>query len=166
MTEGQGSTEDSPALAAQVAQAEATLAGTRRGCRRTSPGNASSAQVDADEAAVNADQSSVDSADTALAGATLTSPTDGIVAAVGYTVGEQLSGSGGGGGGSGGGGGAGGSGGGSGSDGGSGSGGSGGSGSSGSSGSSDVITVVSSADVMTRAWTPAWSTRSRTATRS
>jgi membrane fusion protein, macrolide-specific efflux system len=136
VTKGQAlATEDSPTLEAQVAQAKATLAGDESRLDQDESSGASSAQVDADQAAVDADQSSLDSANTALAGATLTSPTDGIVTAVGYTVGAQVSGSGGGGGGGGG-------------SGGSGGGGSGGSGGSGSSGSSEAITVVSYDDVI------------------
>ncbi|HTS98019.1 MAG TPA: biotin/lipoyl-binding protein [Streptosporangiaceae bacterium] len=156
VTEGQTlATMDSPTLVAQVAQAKATLSSDEARLSQDESGGASSAQVAADQAAVNADQSQVDSADTALAGATLTAPADGIIAAVGYTAGEQVGGSGGGSGSGGSGGGSdGGSDGGSGSGsggGGSGSGGDGsgsGSGGSGSSGASDVITVVSSADVV------------------
>ena len=153
VTEGQDlATMASPMLVSQVAQANATLAGDQSRLSGDESSGASSTQIAADEAAVNADQSSLDSANTALAGATLTAPTDGIVATVGYTVGEQV-GSGGGSAGSDGSGGSGGSGGaGSGDDGGAGgsgdSGDSGGSGGSGSSGASDEITVVSSNDVI------------------
>jgi multidrug efflux pump subunit AcrA (membrane-fusion protein) len=137
-----------------VAQAQATLAEDQS---RLSQDEASSAvkgagevggaQIAADQATVNADQSQVESADQALSGATLTSPIDGIVATVGLTVGEQVSG------GSGGGGGGAGSGSGSGADSGSGGGGDSGSGDSGSggsdSGSSDTsITVISASDVV------------------
>jgi membrane fusion protein, macrolide-specific efflux system len=131
VTAGQNlATMESASLQAQVAQAKATLA---------------EAQIAADQATVNADQSQVDSAEAALSGATLTSPIDGIVATVGLTVGEQVSG-----GSSSGGGGAD-SGSGSGADSGSGTdSGSGDSGSGGSdSGSSDTsITVISASDVV------------------
>jgi macrolide-specific efflux system membrane fusion protein len=147
----------SPTLVAQVAQAQATLAVDQARLSQDEASGASSAQLAADQASVNADQSQVDSAEQAASGATLTAPIDGIVATVGLTVGQQISGGGGGGGsggggsggdsGSGGGGSAGngsGSGSGSGDSGGSGSGDSGGSG----SGSTDSITVVSANDVI------------------
>ncbi len=160
VTAGQNlATMESASLQAQVAQAKATLAEDQS---RLSQDEASSAvkgagevggaQIAADQATVNADQSQVESADQALSGATLTSPIDGIVATVGLTTGEQVSGgSGGGGGGSGGGADSGSAGGDSGSgDSGSGDSGSGGSGSGGSdSGSSDTsITVISASDVV------------------
>lgn len=146
VTEGQHlATMQSPTLLAQVAQAEATLAGDESRLSGDESSDASAAQIDADQAAVDADQSALDSANTALAGATLTAPTDGIVATVGYTVGDQVGGSGGSGD-SGGSGGSGDDGGGSGGSGDSGD--SGDSGGSGSSGSSDEITVVSSNDVI------------------
>jgi membrane fusion protein, macrolide-specific efflux system len=152
VTDGQDlATMQSPTLVAQVAQAKATVAGDESRLSGDESSDASAAQIDADQAAVDADQSALDSSNTALAGATLTAPTDGIVATVGYTVGEQVGGSGGGSGGSGGSAGSGGSGGSGDDGGGSGSGDSGdsgGSGGSGSSGSSDEITVVSSNDVI------------------
>jgi membrane fusion protein, macrolide-specific efflux system len=138
----------SATLKAQVAQAEATLAGDQARLSQDEASSASSAQIAADQATVNVDQSQLDTAKAALSGATLTSPIDGIVTTVGYTAGEQVSGSGGGGSGGGGGGGSGGGGGG-GDQGGGGSGGSGGGGSGGgSSGSSSSITVVSTNDVI------------------
>jgi multidrug efflux pump subunit AcrA (membrane-fusion protein) len=135
----------SPTLVAQVAQAQATLAVDQARLSQDEASGASSAQLAADQASVNADQSQVDSAEQAASGATLTAPIDGIVATVGLTVGQQISG-GGGGGGSGGGGSGGdsGSGGGGSAGGGSGSGDSGGSG----SGSTESITVVSANDVI------------------
>jgi membrane fusion protein, macrolide-specific efflux system len=147
VTQGQTlATMESASLEAQVAEAKATLAGDQARLSQDEASGASSAQIAADQASVNADQSNVDSADEALSGATLTAPTDGIVATVGYTVGQQVSGSGGGGGS-----------GGSGDSGDSGSGGSGdsgggGSGSgdsgSGSGGATDEITVVTANDVI------------------
>jgi membrane fusion protein, macrolide-specific efflux system len=122
----------SATLKAQVAQAEATLAGDQARLSQDEASGASSAQIAADQATVNVDESQLGMANAALSGATLTSPIDGIVTTVGYTAGEQVSG--GGGGGSGGGGG--------------GDQSSGGSGGSGSSGSSSSITVVSANDVI------------------
>ncbi len=147
-------TMDSPTLKAQAAQAVASLAGARSQLSQDQASGASSAQLAADQASVSTAQSQVDSANAALSGATLTSPIDGIVTAVGITAGP-LAGGGGGGGGSGGGGsgaegsGGGGSGGGSG---GTGSGGTGsggiGSGGTGSGSSTSSITVVSANDVI------------------
>ena len=152
VTAGQNlATMESASLRAQVAQAKATLAEDQsrlsqdEASAMKGAGEVGGEQIAADQATVNADQSQVDSADAALSGATLTSPIDGIVATVGLTVGEQVSGgsgSGGGGADSG-----------SGTDGGSSGGtdsGSGDSGSGGSdSGSSDTsITVISASDVV------------------
>jgi membrane fusion protein, macrolide-specific efflux system len=141
VTEGETlATMASATLKAQVAQAEATLAGDQARLSQDEASGASSAQIAADQATVNVDQSQLDMANAALSGATLTSPIDGIVTSVGYTVGEQVSGGAGGGDGSGGG------------DGGDQGGGSSGSGSggsgSGSTGSSSSITVVSANDVV------------------
>jgi membrane fusion protein, macrolide-specific efflux system len=155
VTAGQNlATMESASLQAQVAQAKATLAEDQSRLSQDEASGASSEQIAADQATVNADQSQVESADTALTGATLTAPIDGIVATVGLTAGEQVSG----GSGAGGGGADGGSGG---TDGGSGGGGDSGSGDSGSgsgegageagggSGSSDTsITVISASDVV------------------
>jgi len=141
VTAGQNlATMESASLQAQVAQAKATLAEDQSRLSQDESSGASSAQIAADQATVNADQSQVDSAYAALSGATLTAPIDGIVATVGLTVGEQVSG-----GSSGGGGGAD-----SGSDSGSGGGGDSGSGGGDSgSGSSDTsITVISASDVV------------------
>jgi membrane fusion protein, macrolide-specific efflux system len=99
VTQGQAlATMDSPSLQAQVAQAKASLAGAQSQLSQDQAGRASSAQLAADQASVNAAQSQVDSADTALSGATLTAPIDGIVGTVGLTAGQQLSGGSGGGG--------------------------------------------------------------------
>jgi membrane fusion protein, macrolide-specific efflux system len=87
----------SATLQAQVAQAEATLAGDQARLSQDEDSGASSAQIAADQATVNVDQSQLDTANAALSGATLTAPIDGIVTTVGYTVGEQVSGGGGGG---------------------------------------------------------------------
>ena len=151
VTAGQNlATMESASLQAQVAQAKATLAEDQSRLSQDEASGASSAQIAADQATVNADESQVESADQALSGATLTSPIDGIVATVGLTVGEQVSGGSGGGGGgadSGSGGGAD-SGSGGGGDSGSGSGGDSGSGGSDSGSSDTSITVISASDVV------------------
>jgi membrane fusion protein, macrolide-specific efflux system len=84
----------SATLKAQVAQAEATLAGDQARLSQDEASGASSAQIAADQATVNVDQSQLDTANAALSGATLTSPINGIVTTVGYTAGEQVSGGG------------------------------------------------------------------------
>lgn len=101
VTQGQAlAVMDSPALHAQVAQAQAGLAQDESQLSGDTGPGVSSAQLAADQAAVSADQSQVRTADQALAGATLTSPIDGIVVSVGYTAGEQTGAAAGGGGGS------------------------------------------------------------------
>jgi macrolide-specific efflux system membrane fusion protein len=144
VTEGQTlAVMDSPSLKAQAAQAAASLAGAQSQLSQDQASSASSAQLAADQASVSAAQSQADSASTALSGATLTSPIDGIVVTAGLTAGQQMSG--GGGGGSGGSDGSGGGGSGSGDSGGGDSGGGSGGTSSGSSGS---ITVISANDII------------------
>jgi multidrug efflux pump subunit AcrA (membrane-fusion protein) len=96
---------DSASLRAQVAQAEASLAGAQARLSQDQASGAGGTQLTADQASVDSAQSQLNSANSALDGATLTSPITGIVTAVGLTVGEQVSGGGGGGGASGGGGG-------------------------------------------------------------
>jgi membrane fusion protein, macrolide-specific efflux system len=121
-------TMTSPALQQQVAQAQATLDQDQSRLSQDESSGASSTQIAADQATVSADQSQVDSANAALSGLKLVSPTDGVVTAVGYTAGQQLAGSGGGGG--------------------AGGGGSGGGGGGGGSSTGSPITVVSNADVI------------------
>lgn len=129
-------TMTSPTLQQQVAQAQATLDQDQSRLSQDESSGASSAQIAADQATVSADQSQVNSANEALSGLKLVSPTAGVVTAVGYTAGQQLAGSGGGGsGGSGGGGGGSG-------------GGSGGGGGGSASGAGSAISVVSNADVV------------------
>jgi membrane fusion protein, macrolide-specific efflux system len=122
-------TMTSPTLQQQVAQAQATLDQDQSRLSQDESSGASSAQIAADQATVSADQSQLNSANEALSGLKLVSPTAGVVTAVGYTAGQQLAGSGGGG------------------SGGSGGGGSGGGGGSASSAGS-AISVVSNADVV------------------
>ncbi len=87
VTEGQTlATMNSATPVAQVAQANAALAGDQARLSQDEASGASSAQITADQASVSADQSQLDSANAALAGATLTSPADGIVATVGLTA--------------------------------------------------------------------------------
>ena len=114
-------TMTSATLQIQVAQAKATLATDQARLYQDEASGASSAELDADQASVSADESALSSADEALSGATLTSPIDGVVAAVGYTAGQQVNG---------------------------GAGGSGGGGGPGPGDSSSVITVVSASDVI------------------
>ena len=148
VTAGQNlATMESASLQAQVAQAKATLAEDQSRLSQDEASGASSPQIAADQATVNADQSQVESADAAHTGATLTAPIDGIVATVGLTVGEQVTGGSSGGGGGSGSGSDSGSGGGDGGSGGGGDSGSGGS-DSGGSGSDTSITVISASDVV------------------
>jgi membrane fusion protein, macrolide-specific efflux system len=114
-------TMTSATLQIQVAQAKATLATDQARLYQDEASGASSAELDADQASVSADESALSSAGEALSGATLTSPIDGVVAAVGYTAGQQVNG---------------------------GAGGSGGAGGPGPGDSSSVIAVVSASDVI------------------
>ena len=82
-------TMTSATLQIQVAQAKATLATDQARLYQDEASGASSAELDADQASVSADESALSSADEALSGATLTSPIDGVVAAVGYTAGTD-----------------------------------------------------------------------------
>jgi membrane fusion protein, macrolide-specific efflux system len=129
VTDGQVlATMSSPTLQEQADQANATLAQDEATLSEDQASGASSAQIAADQASIASDQAQVNAANSALSGATLVAPTGGIAATVGYTVGQQLAGSGGDGGGGGG------------------LGGGGGTGGSGSS--SPSITIVSSNDVV------------------
>lgn len=88
-------TIDSASLAADVAQAKASVADKQAKVDDDADNeDATDAQVEADQAALTAAQNQLTSAKKALAGATLTSPIDGVVASVGLTVGESVSGSG------------------------------------------------------------------------
>jgi multidrug efflux pump subunit AcrA (membrane-fusion protein) len=93
-------TIDSASLAATVAQDNATVAADQ--AKVDDDTDVSAAQLAADQAALTAAQNALSSAKAALTGAALTSPINGVVASVGLTVGEQVSGSGSGGSGSGG----------------------------------------------------------------
>ncbi len=92
-------TIDSASLAATVAQDNAAAAEDQ--AKVDDDTAATAAQLAADQAALTAAQNALSSAKTALTGATLTSPINGVVASVGLTVGQQVSGSGSGGTGSG-----------------------------------------------------------------
>ncbi len=95
VTKGQKlATIDSASLAATVAQDKATVASDEAKVDDDQTNDATAAQLAADEAAVTAAANQLASAETALAGATLLSPVTGVVAAVGFTVGESVSGSG------------------------------------------------------------------------
>ncbi len=84
-------TLDPTALAAAVAQAQATLSSDQAKLATDQADGASSAQLAADEATVAAAQSSVTAAQTSLADATLTSTIAGTVASVDLSVGQQVS---------------------------------------------------------------------------
>jgi len=85
-------TINSASLAANVAQAQATVANDQ--AKVNADTNATAAQLAADEAALAAAQNQLTSAQAALAGATLTSPITGVVASVGLSLGQSVSGSG------------------------------------------------------------------------
>jgi multidrug efflux pump subunit AcrA (membrane-fusion protein) len=87
-------TIDSASLAATVAQNRATVAEDKSRVSDDEDNAASDAQLAADKAALKAARNQLASAKAALAGATLTSPIDGVVAAVNLTVGQSVSGSG------------------------------------------------------------------------
>lgn len=86
---------DSAALAAQLAQAQATVAADQ--ARVSADSSASAAQQAADQASLAAAQQQVTGAQASLADATLTSPIAGTVAAVNLTAGQQVTSTGGGG---------------------------------------------------------------------
>ncbi|HJQ42385.1 MAG TPA: biotin/lipoyl-binding protein [Jatrophihabitantaceae bacterium] len=85
-------TIDSASLAAALAEAEATLASDQARLESDQEQSADATQVAADQAAVTAAQGQVDSARSAMSGATLRSPIDGIVASVDVAVGDQVTG--------------------------------------------------------------------------
>src|SRR5437762_3305644 len=83
-------TINSAGLAAQVAQAKATLADDQARLSTDQSANAPSAQQAADQAAVTADQAALTNANAVLSQATLTSPIAGTVAQLNLTVGQQV----------------------------------------------------------------------------
>lgn len=85
-------TVDSAALAASVAQAQASLGADESRLSADTGSGASAAQLAADQAAVTAAQIQLTDDEAALAAADLTAPFAGTVAAVNLTVGEQVSG--------------------------------------------------------------------------
>jgi multidrug efflux pump subunit AcrA (membrane-fusion protein) len=89
-------TVNSASLAASVAQAEATESSdaAKLSADQAAGSGATAAQLTADQAAVTAAQNQVTDAKQALAEARLTSPINGVVAAVSLSVGQQVSGSG------------------------------------------------------------------------
>lgn len=94
VTKGQAlATINSASLAATVAQDQATVASDQAKVDDDTTNDVTAAQLAADKAALTAAQNQLVSAQTALAGATLISPIDGVVAAVGLTVGQSVSGS-------------------------------------------------------------------------
>ena len=84
---------DSASLSATEAQAEATVANDQAKVDDDSGNGATDTQVAADKAALTAAKNQLASAKSQLASATMTSPIDGVVAAVNLTVGESVSGS-------------------------------------------------------------------------
>ncbi len=85
-------TIDSASLQATVAQAESTVAGDEARVDDDSSNDATDTQVAADKAALTAAKNQLASAKSQLASATMTSPINGVVAAVNLTVGESVSG--------------------------------------------------------------------------
>jgi membrane fusion protein, macrolide-specific efflux system len=85
-------TIDSASLQATVAQAESTVAGDEARLDDDSSNDATDTQVAADNAALTAAKNQLASAKSQLASATMTSPINGVVAAVNLTVGESVSG--------------------------------------------------------------------------
>ena len=85
-------TIESASLSATVAQAESTVASDEARVDDDSSNDASDTQVAADEAALTAAKNQLASARSQLASATMTSPINGVVAAVNLTVGESVSG--------------------------------------------------------------------------
>jgi macrolide-specific efflux system membrane fusion protein len=93
VTKGQKlATIDSAALAASVAQVEATVANDQAKIDNDASSGATSTQTAADTAALTAASNQLTSAKAQLAGATMTSPIDGVVASVALTVGQSVSG--------------------------------------------------------------------------
>lgn len=78
-------------LTASVAEAKSALASDQTKLTTDQNANSAAAQLNADQAAVDAAQNQLTNAQNALAGATLTSPIAGTVAAVNLTVGQQVS---------------------------------------------------------------------------
>lgn len=85
-------TIDTATLAAAVAQDNATVANDEAKVDDDDDNDASDAQVAMDKAALVAAKSQLASDQKALAGATMTSPISGVVASVGLTVGDAVSG--------------------------------------------------------------------------
>jgi macrolide-specific efflux system membrane fusion protein len=85
-------TIDSASLQATVAQAESAVASDEARVDDDSSNDASDTQVAADEAALTAAKNQLASAKSQLASATMTSPINGVVAAVNLTVGQSVSG--------------------------------------------------------------------------
>ncbi|MCK9902961.1 biotin/lipoyl-binding protein [Frankia sp. Cpl3] len=86
-------TIDSASLAADLAQARLTQANSEEKLASDRSAGASSEQLDADEAAVTSATDAVTTAEEALAGATMTSPVNGVVVGMSLTVGQQVPGS-------------------------------------------------------------------------
>ncbi len=87
-------TVDASTLAAQLAQAQASLANDQAQLSTDQDNSASAAQIASDNAAVASAEIQVTSTQTSLGDATLTSPMAGTVASVALSVGQQVTGSG------------------------------------------------------------------------
>ena len=85
-------TVNSAALAASVAEAQATESSDQSRLDSDQTADASATQINADQAALTAAQNQVTNAQNALSEATLTAPISGTIAAVNLTVGQQVSG--------------------------------------------------------------------------
>jgi multidrug efflux pump subunit AcrA (membrane-fusion protein) len=81
---------DSASLSSAVAAAKATLATAQAKLAADTASDATSAQLSADSASITVARGQVTSAETDLAGATLTAPFAGTVTSVGYVVGQQV----------------------------------------------------------------------------
>ena len=87
-------TIDSASLSASLAQAKASLASAQAKVSNDETSGITGTQLSADQSAQSAAQGQVDSAQSALDGATLRSPIDGLVAEVNVAVGDEVTGSG------------------------------------------------------------------------
>src|SRR5215470_492319 len=87
-------TINSSMLAAQVAQAQATLANNQAKLSADQSAGAASTQIHADQAAVDSARAALTNSQAALSQAALTAPFAGTVAQLNLTVGEQIGGSG------------------------------------------------------------------------
>ncbi|MDT4926512.1 MAG: hypothetical protein QOG01_4225 [Pseudonocardiales bacterium] len=83
---------DSASLAANKAQAQASVANAQAKVDADSTNGATTTQINADNAALTASENQLSSAKSQLSEATLTSPINGVVASIDLTVGQSVSG--------------------------------------------------------------------------